>query len=214
MIKAKQKEIICKPMGKAFGFVPEERCGKQMTEFEKRTYGMCNSCLWDFYHNDERGKILYQKLFIPKVALKTKSNEKAFKSDLRQKLKTLSEYEAEAKKSFQKWVRLRDSGLPCISCNNPNPADWCGSHYYAAGTYSGLMFDERNCNGACNTYCNKYLSGNLINYRIGLVKRYGNEFVVQLESEADSKRNYKYKKQELIDIKKKYDLKIKELTKN
>ena len=128
-----------------------------------------------------------------------------------EKLKTLSQYEAEAKKSFQHFIRLRDKDKPCISCGNTKPKDWCGSHYFAAGTYSGLMFDERNCHGACNTYCNKFLSGNLIEYRKGLIKRYGNEFVEQLEIEADSKRNYKYTKNELIAKKLQYDIKIKEL---
>ena len=127
-----------------------------------------------------------------------------------EKLKTLSQYEADAKKSFQHWVRLRDKDQPCISCGNTKPKDWCGSHYFAAGTYSGLMFDPRNCHGACNTYCNKFLSGNLIEYRKGLIKRHGNEFVEQLESEADSKRSYKYTKAELIAKKLQYDLLIKE----
>lgn len=142
---------------------------------------------------------------------KLKQDRVAEKKVLREKIKTLSDYESEAKKVFQKYVRLRDKNLPCISCGNPSPTDWCGSHYYPAGMYSGLIFDERNCNGACNTYCNKYLSGNLINYRIGLVKRYGLEFVEKLEADADSKRNYKYTKEELIAKKLQYELKIKEL---
>ena len=133
------------------------------------------------------------------------------KKVLKEKLKTLSEYEKDAKETFQKWVRLRDKGLPCISCNNPNPKDWSGGHYFAAGQYSGFIFDERNCNAQCNTYCNRYLSGNLVNYRLGLIARYGKEFVEQLESEANSKRDYKYTKQELIDIKNKYSEKIKQL---
>lgn len=148
-----------------------------------------------------------QKASKEKKAKQDNSKEKAI---LKEKLKTLSEYEAEAKKSFQHWIRLRDKDLPCISCNNPKPADWCGSHYFSAGVYSGLMFDERNCNGACNTYCNKYLSGNLLEYRKGLVKRYGLGFVEKLESEADEKRNYKYTKSELIAKKMQYDIKIKE----
>jgi len=130
---------------------------------------------------------------------------------LSEKLKTLSQYEAEAKKSFQHYIRLRDKYLPCISFGNPNPTDWCGSHYFSSGMYSGLMFDERNCHGACNTYCNKYLSGNLIEYRKGLISRYGALFVEKLESEADSKRNKKYTKEELIAKKLNYDIKIKEL---
>jgi hypothetical protein len=142
---------------------------------------------------------------------KVKAEWRIEKKALTEKLKTLSQYEAEAKKSFQKWVRLRDKDQPCISCGNTKPTDWCGSHYFSAGMYSGLMFDPRNCHGACNTYCNKYLSGNLIEYRKGLVNRYGLEYVEKLESEADQKRNHKYAKHELIAKKLQYDLLIKEM---
>jgi hypothetical protein len=142
---------------------------------------------------------------------KAKSDWKKEQKAGYEKLKTLSQYEADAKKSFQKWVRLRDKDLPCISCDNPKPKDWAGGHYFPAGTYSGLIFDERNVHGQCNTYCNRNLHGNLIEYRKGLVKRYGLEFVEQLESEADEKRNYKYTKAELIAKKIQYDLLIKEM---
>lgn len=135
---------------------------------------------------------------------------KVEKAILKDKLKTLSQYEAEAKKSFQKYIRMRDASLPCISCNNSKTNDWAGGHFYSAGMYSGLMFDERNCHKQCNTYCNKHLSGNLLEYRKGLINRYGNEFVEKLESESDSKRNYKYTKEELIAKKLKYDILIKE----
>jgi len=74
------------------------------------------------------------------------------------------------------------------------------------------MFDERNCHLQCNTYCNKYLSGNLIEYRKNLVLEFGEEWMKQLEEDANRLRNYKYTKSELIEIKKKYDLKIKQLT--
>jgi len=190
----------CNGIGKANGF---NGCQKQVV---KRTFGLCDSCLYDFYTTDERGKIEFAKRKLKNHTIK----EKSFKSDLRQKLKTLSEYEAEAKKSFQKWVRLRDRDMPCISCNNPNPTDEAGGHYFSAGMYSGLMFDERNCHKQCNTYCNKYLSGNLLEYRKGLIERYGYEFVAELELDSIKKRNYKYTKDELINIKNKYDAKIKE----
>jgi len=197
MIQAKQKK--CAGIGKAFGF---SGCGANSF---KRTFGLCDSCLIDFYFNDERGKIIYAKL---KGSLRHKK-EKAFKSDLRQKLKKLSYYEAEAKKSFQKWVRFRDKGNPCKSCKNPNPADEAGGHYFPAGIYSGLMFDERNCHLQCNTYCNKHLSGNPIEYRKNLIEEFGEDWMKQLEEDANRLRNYKYNKDELISIKVKYDQKIK-----
>ena len=194
------KKKPCHGNGLAKGY----GCGK---ESYKRKYGICDSCLYDWYTTNEVGKIMFERL---KIKNKKKSDN-AFKSDLRQKLKTLSDYEAEAKKVFQKYIRLRDEGLNCISCNNPNPKDWSGGHYFPAGVYSGLIFDERNCHAQCNSYCNMYLSGNLSAYRIGLVNRYGKEFVEGLEADSIIKRNYKYTKYELIEIKKKYEAKIKEL---
>lgn len=137
----------------------------------------------------------------------------AEKKIIKDKIKTLSEYEKDAKKSFQHWIRLRDKNLPCISCSNSNTNDWAGGHFYSAGMYSGFMFDERNVHKQCNTHCNKHLSGNLLEYRKGLIKRYGNDFVTNLDNISDSKRNYKYTKDELIAKKLKYDILVKELNK-
>jgi hypothetical protein len=136
---------------------------------------------------------------------------KVNKAILKDKLKTLSQYEAEAKKVFQKYIRMRDVKLPCISCGKLNATDWAGGHFYSAGMYSGLMFDERNCHKQCNSHCNKFLSGNLLEYRKGLIERYGQEFVNELDQISNEKRNYKYTKEELIAKKLQYEIKIKEL---
>lgn len=143
---------------------------------------------------------------------KLKANKaKQERKILKEKLKTLSEYEADAKKSFQRFIRFRDKDLPCISCGNANPTDWAGGHFYSAGMYSGFIFDERNCHKQCNTHCNKHLSGNLLEYRKGLIKRYGNDFVNELDNISDSKRDYKYTKAELIAKKLQYDIKYNEI---
>jgi len=42
-----------------------------------------------------------------------------------------------------------------------------------------------------------YLHGNLIMYRQGLVNRYGEEFVLKLEAEADNNRLKKWSRDEL-----------------
>lgn len=135
---------------------------------------------------------------------------KVEKKIMKDKLKTLSEYEADAKKAFQHYIRLRDKDKPCISCGSIKATDWAGGHFYSAGMYSGLMFDERNCHKQCNSHCNKFLSGNLLEYRKGLIIRYGNEFVEALDKVSNEKRNYKYTKEELIAKKLKYDILIKE----
>jgi hypothetical protein len=127
-----------------------------------------------------------------------------------EKLKTLSEYEKEARIPFQKYIRERDRGKPCISCGVEKDDLWQGSHYFKAEIFSGLIFDERNCHKSC-LRCNLYLNGNELGYREGLVKRYGEQYVKDLEIEKDPARNYKYSKGELLEIKKLYKAKLKEL---
>ena len=114
-----------------------------------------------------------------------------------EKLKTLGEYEIEAKKEFQKWVRLRDKNDGCISCGNTQTTEWDGGHYFKAELYSGLIFHTDNCNKQCKQ-CNHRLHGNESNYRIGLVKKIGEERVNWLEENKDRLRVYKFTREELI----------------
>lgn len=143
-----------------------------------------------------------------KVSKEKKSRQET--KVLREKLKTLSEYESEAKKSFQHFIRSRDKELACISCGEFEKELVDGGHYFKAELFSGLIFNEKNCHKQCRK-CNRYLSGNEIAYRMGLVARYGLKYVEDLESISDSKRVYKYTKEELIAKKLQYDIKIKEL---
>lgn len=129
-------------------------------------------------------------------------------------LKSLTDLENEAKAEFQLFVRLRDKDLPCISCGKMNCKDWAGGHYFPAGQYSGMIFDEENCHKQCNTFCNCNLSGNLHEYRKGLIQRFGHLFVQKLEERAMLNRKRKYTRDELIELKLYYKAKIKELRKN
>lgn len=131
-----------------------------------------------------------------------KDARKALK-DGREKLKTLGQYEAEARKVFQKWIRMRDIADPCISCGR-FAERYDGGHYFKAELYSGLIFNEENVHKQCSRPCNKDLHGNEANYRIGLVKKIGEERVKALEDSKDSLRTYKYTREELIEIKRKY----------
>lgn len=125
-------------------------------------------------------------------------------------LKKLSEYEAEARKEFQTFVRLRDKNYPCISCGCKVAKQWHGGHYLKAELFTSLIFNEDNCHKQCSR-CNDLFSGNELEYRDGLIKRYGLKFVLDLESLKSSSRQYKFTKQELIEIKEKYKKLVKEL---
>ena len=94
---------------------------------------------------------------------------------------------------FNRWIRSRDKDKGCISCGAVVTE---AGHYHSAGHYSALRFSEINTNGQC-TRCNCFLSGNLIHYRQGLVKRYGEEKVLMLENSARFVRIKKWSRFEL-----------------
>lgn len=165
------------------------RCGNPFEQYLS-TQTKCTPCL------------------IKKGAEIKKKQERKEHREAKERIKSLSEYEADARRVFQKWVRLRDEHLPCISCGGRTRLNDAG-HYFDAGIYSGLIFHPDNVHKQCSYNCNKMLHGNKANYRIGLVKKIGEEKVRWLEDNKDRLRNYKYTKDELLEIKKKYQLKIK-----
>ena len=82
-----------------------------------------------------------------------------------------------AQKVFNCFIRDRDKDLGCISCGGS--VDHAG-HYLSQGHNSMVRFNEINVNGQC-IRCNSFLHGNFINYRFGLIKKYGIEKVELLE---------------------------------
>lgn len=106
-----------------------------------------------------------------------------------------------AQRVFNKYIRDRDEGLPCISCGGTN-ANQAG-HYFPVKGFSYLRFNEWNVNRQCPS-CNMWLHGNQAMYRIGLVKKIGEKAVMELEAEAISNRVYKWNAEEVKEIIKKY----------
>jgi hypothetical protein len=96
---------------------------------------------------------------------------------------------------------MRDYNQRCISCNGS--VEQAG-HYFSSGHYSALTFNETNVNGQC-IRCNCFLHGNLIQYRIGLVAKYGEKKVKALEDESEV-RTYKWSRTELEEIIQNYKL--------
>jgi len=92
--------------------------------------------------------------------------------------------------AFAEFIRLRDSDpnnmAECISCGksvpypNGNGDLNCGHYYPRSVVYAKLYFSEQNSHGQC-VFCNLHLSGNVAEYRKGLIRRYGEEYVNELE---------------------------------
>ena len=116
---------------------------------------------------------------------------------LRATLKTASEWRIEAQSAFNAYVRHRDRHLSCISCDSMGEHHglggyWDAGHYRSRGSAKHLSFNLHNCAKQCSR-CNRYLSGNVVDYRIKLVKRIGLEKVEALENNnAIVKHDIKY----------------------
>lgn len=114
---------------------------------------------------------------------------------MRESFKTKSQWDKEAQSAFNRYIRIRDEGKVCISCDSPlmgkgnylTGSAIDASHYRSRGAASHLKFNVFNVHSAC-TRCNRQLSGNAVEYRIRLIDRIGLERVERLESDNEPRR--------------------------
>jgi hypothetical protein len=125
--------------------------------------------------------------------------------EAKQKAKSRGQWLKEAQTAFNAFIRKRDEGLPCISCGSYTGKKNAG-HYRSVGSCPELRFEPLQVWLQCEK-CNSYLSGNLINYRIKLIRRIGADKVEWLEGPHEPK---KYTIPELMAIKAEYKLKLKD----
>jgi len=121
-------------------------------------------------------------------------------------LKSKSDWLKETQVVFNKYIRLRDEGLNCISCQKP-PKKKNAGHYKTTKAYPELRFEELGCHLQCE-HCNTHLSGNISDYRVNLINKIGLEKVEWLEGPHEPKN---YTIDDLIELKKEFKRKIKEL---
>jgi hypothetical protein len=98
------------------------------------------------------------------------------------------------------------AGRGCISCGKKGGATY-GGHYLSVGSNPAMRFNFKNIHLQCFS-CNGPLSSNAINYRLGLVERYGEKFVDDLESDKEPRQ---FSNDEVILIGKYYKGMIKEM---
>lgn len=144
------------------------------------------------------------KAFVAEVKEKT---WKETKTRMKNDLKTTQDWLKEAQTIFNKYIRLRDMGLLCISCNTI-PKKKNAGHYFSSGGHSNVRFDEDNVHLQCE-HCNTYLSGNLLNYQIGIEKRIGAKRLIELHEKAHIEKRWTV--DELKEIIKKYKKKVRQL---
>ena len=174
----------------------------------------CKNCKEKFEPKQFNRKFCYKDKcidayfeYLKKEAAKKWNKEKKIRKE---KLKTVQDLIKEAQIVFNKYIRLRDKNTPCISCRNPVPKKINAGHYISSGKSKFLTFNEDNVHLQCE-YCNTYLHGNLVEYRINLINKIGIDKVKYLEDQRHVIK--KYTRQELIDIIDKYKENIKKMKK-
>lgn len=125
----------------------------------------------------------------------------------KERVKPKGQYMREAQTAFNAWVRERDVGLPCVSCGRHHNGQWHAGHYRTVGGNPELRFEPLNAARQCAP-CNNHKSGDIVNYRIELVKRIGAELVEWLEGPHEPKR---YTIEDLKAITAEYRAKTREL---
>ncbi len=112
----------------------------------------------------------------------------------KQAIKSRSDWMKEAQQAFNEFIRTRDAGLPCISSGRFVSAgdsiggDIDAGHYRSVGSAPHLRFNEDNAHGQ-SKHDNRYLAGNAVDYRLGLIARIGLQRVEAIEAD-DTPRKY------------------------
>ncbi|MCF5708957.1 recombination protein NinG [Pseudomonas syringae] len=127
----------------------------------------------------------------------------------KEKLKTRSDHMKDTQQAFNEWVRHRDALLPCVSCGRHHEGKYDAGHYRTVGSNPALRFEPLNCHKQC-VPCNQHKSGNVVEYRLELVRRIG---IVNLEWLEGPHEPQKYTIEELKALTAKYRALTRELKK-
>ena len=168
----------------------------------------CKNCKEKFEPVRFNQKYCFNKMCVDAWVQEAKVKDwKKTKAKMKNDLLTIQDYIKLAQQTFNKYINLRDKKLPCISCGKPITGRVNASHYFNANNHWNVRFNEFNVHSSCIT-CNQYLSGNLIEYRKGLINKIGEEQLTLLEAEA--KKTRKFTIDELKEIINTYKKKIKQ----
>jgi hypothetical protein len=135
-----------------------------------------------------------QKVCSPRCAKKhAEAARKAERKDLKEKklaLKPRKWWLAKAKTAMHAYIRARDEGKTCISCDTiliklgRVGGDYDAGHFRSVGSAKHMEFVENNIHGQCK-HCNDYLKANPAGYERGLLARFGAEYVEALKNDNE-----------------------------
>ena len=164
------------------------RCKICKTEFQRRsmTQKCCSPGCAEIYGREQARK---------EAAKKARAETKMRK----EKSKSIADFKDEAQRQINLYVKWRDWGKPCISCDKPHKFDDIrhASHFKSRGSNSSLMFNLWNVNMSCHS-CNWKKGGNIAEYLPRLREKIG---VDKVEYLLNAPRSRKFDKEYLLRLK-------------
>lgn len=115
-----------------------------------------------------------------------------FKQDLvwnKTKTKKAPDPEDKAWKEFSLFIRIRDAlrtiglleAFRCVSCKKIVSVKGNDAGHYVTRGNKAIKYHPKNVHGQCS-HCNRFLSGNVIEYRKNMIAMYGEDLVNELEN--------------------------------
>lgn len=156
----------------------------------------CRVCKKDFIPYLTTQVVCKPKCAVKLVAIKRKEKEAKAKHNLKlrkEALKTRSDWLKDTQKAFNAYIRTRDEGQACISCDITNPGEhhvggsWDCGHYRSVGSAPELRFNPMNAYRQCKQ-CNNQRSGNHIEYRQKLKMLIGEKNLEWLEGKHEPQK--------------------------
>lgn len=150
----------------------------------------CKNCREEFKPVRFNQKFCFDPLCLQVWIAQEKAKQwKKTKAKLKSELMTTQDYLKIAQQVFNKYIRLRDKGKPCISCQTTINGVVHASHFYSSGGHSNIRYNEDNVHSSCYK-CNVMLSGNQNEYRKRLIKKIGVEKLDFLDSIAHIEKKW------------------------
>jgi hypothetical protein len=137
---------------------------------------------------------------VSKIKSMRVKNQKRELKKKKESLETIREMMKRVQKIVNLYVRTRDAGKECCSCDKILKGKFDAGHFWNSNNHKNVTFDaERNIWGQC-VKCNRWGHGSLLQYREKLLQRIGPEKFSQLEEDARVTRRFtKSQLQEILD---------------
>lgn len=150
---------------------------------QKYGYGLkCCYTNW-LISDDPKAKETFDKFLIKNKTdfeKSIKKNGRKKKIELKEKVKTLSDFKADLQKEINQIIRLIDNGWGCIATNSLQGKMNAG-HYIGVGANETTRFHLENI-WLQSEHSNSWKSGDTLRYQDGIVRLFGKDYLEHLNS--------------------------------